>query len=150
VSLSGSGGEYDSTGLRAAPKLGAPLLRCESLEKDACCLRAFRSDTVINKKGSRQAPLLVSVRRACPIAWRCKSSSQPDGGGDSEAQGPRREVRPERSVEQSREPMNKNWMRGRQCSGELANGSEAPIHQEHPLSNAYSASLGLPELAVRG
>jgi len=34
-------------------------------------------------------------------------------------------------VEQRREPMNKNWMRGRQCSGELANGSEAPIHQGH-------------------
>jgi len=25
--------------------------------------------------------------------------------------------------------MNKNWMRGRRCSGELANGSEAHIHQ---------------------
>ena len=24
--------------------------------------------------------------------------------------------------------MNKNWIRGRQCSGELAIGSEAPIH----------------------
>src|SRR5260370_1240337 len=34
-------------------------------------------------------------------------------------------------VEQDGEPMNKNWMRGRECSGELANGSEAHIHQGH-------------------
>jgi hypothetical protein len=40
-------------------------------------------------------------------------------------------VRSERSVEQRREPMNKNWMRGSQCSGDLAIGSEAPIHQGH-------------------
>jgi len=28
-------------------------------------------------------------------------------------------------------PMKKNWIRGRQGSGELANGSEAHIHQGH-------------------
>jgi len=49
----------------------------------------------------------------------------------SEAQGRHREVGSEGSVEQRREPMNKNWIRGRQCSGELANGSEAHIHQEY-------------------
>jgi Group II intron, maturase-specific domain len=33
----------------------------------------------------------------------------------SEAQGRRREARSERSVEQTREPMNKNWIRGLRC-----------------------------------
>jgi len=48
----------------------------------------------------------------------------------SEAQGRSGDGRSERSVEQRREPMNKNRMRHR-VSGELASDSEAHIHQGH-------------------
>jgi hypothetical protein len=48
--------EYDSTGLRAAPKLIAPLLRCVSLVKHTCISRASETIQQINTRGSRQAP----------------------------------------------------------------------------------------------
>src|SRR5947207_11000524 len=43
--------EHDSTGLRAAPKLNAPLLRCESFEKTRILLVRFRNDMPIWQKG---------------------------------------------------------------------------------------------------
>src|SRR6266852_2440425 len=46
---------------------------------------------------------------ACPAAWKCKSSTQPDGGeGLAIRNGVVREAGSERSVEQKRESMNKN------------------------------------------
>jgi len=45
---------------------------------------------------------------------------------DSEAQGRRREARSERSVEQRREPMNKNRMTRPTAAGERARNREAP------------------------
>jgi len=47
----------------------------------------------------------------------------------SEAQGFNREVGSERSVEQRREPMNKNRMRGRLATDERATDREVHIHQ---------------------
>jgi len=49
---------------------------------------------------------------------------------DSEAQGRRREAGSERSVEQRREPMNKNRMRRPTAAGERAKYREAQIHQD--------------------
>src|ERR1700760_1296824 len=49
------------------------------------------------------------VCRACSIAWRLKSSTQPDGGeGLVKRKGCRREAGSEGGVEQRCEPMNKN------------------------------------------
>ena len=51
--------------------------------------------------------------RACPTAWRCESSTQPDGGeGLAKRKGGHREVASEGSVEQRREPMHKNRIEG--------------------------------------
>ena len=51
--------------------------------------------------------------RACPTAWRCESSTQPDGGeGLAKRKGGYREVASEGSVEQRREPMHKNRIEG--------------------------------------
>ena len=59
---------------------------------------------------------LFSVCRACSTAGGCKSLTQPDGGeGLAKRKGENntgREAGPERSVEQRREPMNKNRIRG--------------------------------------
>jgi hypothetical protein len=49
----------------------------------------------------------------------------------SEAQGRYREVGSEGSVEQRNGPMNKNRMKRPTVPGELANDSEAHIHQGH-------------------
>ena len=43
--------EHDSTGLRAAPKLIAPLLRCVSLVKHTCISRASETTQQINTRG---------------------------------------------------------------------------------------------------
>jgi hypothetical protein len=51
-------------------------------------------------------------------------------------------------VEQRREPMNTNGIRGRQCSGELASGSEALIHQGHSVYSC--ASIGGPNRPRKG
>jgi hypothetical protein len=59
VSSSSFRRDYDSTGLRAAPQLITPLLRCASLVKHTCILRASEATQQISKKGSRQAPLLL-------------------------------------------------------------------------------------------
>jgi hypothetical protein len=48
-----------------------------------------------------------------------------------EAQGRRREAGSERSVDQRREPMNKNRMMRPTVRVELANDSEARFHQEY-------------------
>ncbi len=51
--------------------------------------------------------------RACPTAWRLESSTQPDGGeGLAKRKGGRREAASEGSVEQKREPMDKNRIEG--------------------------------------
>jgi hypothetical protein len=47
----------------------------------------------------------------------------------SKAQGLGREAEPERSVEQKREPMNKNRIRRPTAGGERAEDREAHIHQ---------------------
>src|SRR5260370_38100511 len=50
---------------------------------------------------------------ACPAARKWKSSTQPDGGeGLAKRKGFVREAGSERSVEQKRDPMNKNPIRG--------------------------------------
>jgi len=58
-----------------------------------------------------------------------KSSSILMEEKDSEAQGRRREAGSERSVEQRREPMNKNRMMRPTAAGERAESREAHIHQ---------------------
>ena len=60
VSSQGSGGDDDSTELRAEQKLRlrTPLSRCESLVKHAQVAR-FRVDAATRKKGSRLAPLFL-------------------------------------------------------------------------------------------
>ena len=56
---------------------------------------------------------LPRVCRACPTAWRWKSFIQPDGGeGLVKRKGCRREAGSEGSVEQSRDPTNRNRIRG--------------------------------------
>ena len=55
VSSYSSGGDNDSTGLRAERKLSTPLSRCESLAKPAQAAR-FRVDAATRKRGSRLAP----------------------------------------------------------------------------------------------
>ena len=58
------------------------------------------------KPGGKRA---CRVCWACPAAWKCKSSTQPDGGeGLAIRNGVVREAGSERSVEQKRESMNKN------------------------------------------
>ncbi|MCK7518990.1 MAG: hypothetical protein MZV64_15330 [Ignavibacteriales bacterium] len=52
------------------------------------------------------------LRRACLFAWRCKSSPNLMEVKGSEPQGRRREVGSEGSGEQTREPMDKNRIRG--------------------------------------
>jgi hypothetical protein len=49
---------------------------------------------------------------------------------DSEAQGRRCEAGSERSVEQRREPMNKNRMKRPTAAGERAKSREAQFHQD--------------------
>ena len=46
--------DHDSTGLRAAPKLITPLLRCASLAKHTCLQRA--SETTQSRKQKREPP----------------------------------------------------------------------------------------------
>jgi hypothetical protein len=48
---------------------------------------------------------------------------------ESEAQGHRREAGSERSVEQRREPMNKNRMKRPTAAGERAENRKAHVHQ---------------------
>ena len=53
------------------------------------------------------------VRRACAATWRWKSSAQPDAGeGLAKRKGIYREMVSGGSVEQRREPMNKNRIAG--------------------------------------
>lgn len=65
------------------------------------------------------------VRRACPTAWRCKSSPNLMEVKGSKPQGRHREVRSEGSGEQTHEPMNKNQMRGVR-TGRASIGSRSP------------------------
>ena len=63
--------------------------------------------------GAGQPASLPRVCRACPTAWRWKSFIQPDGGeGLVKRKGCRREAGSEGSVEQSRDPTNRNRIRG--------------------------------------
>ena len=63
--------------------------------------------------GAQQCAFLPRVCRACPTAWRWKSFIQPDGGeGLVKRKGCRREAGSEGSVEQSRDPTNRNRIRG--------------------------------------
>jgi hypothetical protein len=64
----------------------------------------------------------LGVEVPCPTWWR---------GRAREAQGRRREAGSERSVDQRREPMNKNRMKRPTVWGELASNSEAHVHQAH-------------------
>jgi hypothetical protein len=57
VSSKGSGGEHDSTGLRAKQKLITPLLRCASPETATLYGELFET-TQQNKKGSHRLPFL--------------------------------------------------------------------------------------------
>ena len=57
VSSKCSGGEHDSTGLRAKQKLITPLLRCASPETDTLNGELFET-TQQNKKGSHRLPFL--------------------------------------------------------------------------------------------
>jgi hypothetical protein len=49
VSSRSSGGDDDSTGLRAEPKLSTPLLRCESLVETYEKIARFENDTAKRK-----------------------------------------------------------------------------------------------------
>ena len=63
--------------------------------------------------GAGKPASLPRVCRACPTAWRWKSFIQPDGGeGLVKRKGCRREAGSEGSVEQSRDPTNRNRIRG--------------------------------------
>jgi hypothetical protein len=104
VSSKSSGGEHDSTGLRAKQKLITPLLRCASPETATLYSELFET-TQQNKKGSHRLPFLhcvpsmfdsLEVKVLYPSWWRRRVS---------ETQGRRREARSERSVEQTREPL---------------------------------------------
>jgi len=64
----------------------------------------------------------LGVKVPCPAWWRWRAR---------EAQGRRREAGSERSVDQRREPMNKNRMMRPTVWGELAKDSEAQVHQAH-------------------
>jgi hypothetical protein len=57
VSSKSSGGEHDSTGLRAKQKLITPLLRCASPETATLYSELFET-TQQNKKGSHRLPFL--------------------------------------------------------------------------------------------
>ena len=57
VSSTCSGGEHDSTGLRAKQKLITPLLRCASPETVTLYSELFET-TQQNKKGSHRLPFL--------------------------------------------------------------------------------------------
>jgi hypothetical protein len=77
-------------------------------------------DDLLSRNAISKAPRAAGYRGsdfvvcpACSIAWGRKSPVQPDGGeGLSEAQGCHREVASEGSVEQSRDPTNRNRIRG--------------------------------------
>jgi len=62
---------------------------------------------------------------------------------DSEAQGLSREARSERSAEQTREPMNKNWIGGLRCRA-----SEQLIAKPKPIKGTGGKSSGCAWKAV--
>ena len=67
----------------------------------------------IRAGGAGKPASLPRVCRACPTAWRWKSFIQPDGGeGLVKRKGCRREAGSEENVEQSRDPTNRNRIRG--------------------------------------
>jgi hypothetical protein len=67
----------------------------------------------ISASGYRLPRSGLVVCWACSVAWRCKSSTQPDGGeGLATRKGYRREARSEGSVEQTCESMDKNRVEG--------------------------------------
>jgi hypothetical protein len=55
VSSRSSGGEHDSTGLRAKQKLNTPLSRCAS-PRNTRVVRGFRDDTSKKETGSFGSP----------------------------------------------------------------------------------------------
>jgi hypothetical protein len=61
----------------------------------------------------------------------------------SEAQGRRREAGSERSVEQTREPMNKNWIRGLRCRA-----SEQLIAKPNSIKDTGGKSSGCAWKAI--
>ena len=81
------------------------------------------------KKSGSYGPLFLLVRRACSMAWRCESSSQPDRG----------EVIAKRKGVAARRGLKEAWSKNAsQCtrtgsearaSGERANDREAHIYQ---------------------
>src|SRR3981189_2237314 len=78
----------------------------------------------------RKLPGVFLVCRACSTAWRWKSFTQPDGGeGFSEAQGRRREVGSEGSVEQNCGLMDKNRITRPTQPDERASDREVHSHQ---------------------
>ena len=73
----------------------------------------FNDHVRICAGGAGKPVSLPRVCRACPTAWRWKSFIQPDGGeGLVKRKGCRREAGSEGSVEQSRDPTNRNRIRG--------------------------------------
>ena len=73
----------------------------------------FNDHVRIRAGGAGKPVSLPRVCRACPTAWRWKSFIQPDGGeGLVKRKGCRREAGSEGSVEQSRDPTNRNRIRG--------------------------------------
>src|SRR5271167_4169554 len=68
----------------------------------------LRQETLTKSQCARRGSGFV-VCRACSVAWRCKSSTQPDGGeGLAMRKGYRREAGSEGSAEQMCELMDKN------------------------------------------
>jgi hypothetical protein len=59
VSSTSSGGEHDSTGLRAERKLNTPLSRCASLRKHAAfCAASETIQQIAKEGGAKRFPLL--------------------------------------------------------------------------------------------
>ena len=82
--------------------------------------------------------------RACPTAWRCESSTQPDGGeGLAKRKGGHREAASEGSVEQRREPMHKN-----RIEGERDRTSERKVAKSIPVKGHGRRSGGCAPKAV--
>src|SRR3984893_10780763 len=68
---------------------------------------------MLSPSGSSLSRSDLVVCWACSVAWRSKSSTQPDGGeGLAKRKGCRREARSEGSVEQTCESMDKNRVQG--------------------------------------
>ena len=81
MSSTSSGGEHDSTGLRAERKLNTPLSRCASLEKHTRSLRRFRGDTANWQNGEPSgSPFLLET--ALTAAKSCE-----DGGDGAMMRG---------------------------------------------------------------